>query len=495
MLATMLTLLPIFTSSMVINRITTTDDRELTYVSLAGGADIYISGVGLGTPFRPPTIFVGPTTCDVQSFTSSNTRIHCVLNGDLLPPPPDAYATSTTNPSYASGDAMSKAGDFRMLKLYAVPYGVTARQLREGGRHADCWHVGGTNHDCFVRVDASGTPRLERVLTPALQPGGLLRVAGQGVDGGLRGEAKVKARLVQAGGGQSIGCNSRYADDPTNALAHSDATSFSCRLDASAASLSGFFDLKLKVLANDRGDAYAAQATSKQLDVAGGATFDAEVLPRIASVAPRSGSAAGGTDLTVAGSGFGSNKTAIRVVVGGAHCAVTELSERSLTCRIEPLSADAPAAAARLESAPGERGLRWRHGEGDGGDVVVDAFATPAWAPSPTQPSTIDGWFESPCDCDVTFTVRGGGADATLRWSGGEGAAASEVLAAVSGGGPASAEWPAWPLAAAGWRAAAVSRKVSLTAGGRYFLRSRAPPAPAAARSARACTHRSRRRR
>ena len=80
MLVTMLTLLPIFTSSMVINRITTTDDRELTYVSLAGGADIYISGVGLGTPFRPPTIFVGPTTCDVQSFTSSNTRIHCVLN-------------------------------------------------------------------------------------------------------------------------------------------------------------------------------------------------------------------------------------------------------------------------------------------------------------------------------------------------------------------------------------------------------------------------------
>ena len=134
MLTTTLTLLPIFTSSMVINRITTTDDRELTYVSLAGGADIYISGVGLGTPFRPPTIFVGPTTCDVQSFTSSNTRIHCVLNGDLLPPPPDAYATSTTNPSYASGDAMSKAGDFRMLKLYAVPYGVTARQLREGGR-------------------------------------------------------------------------------------------------------------------------------------------------------------------------------------------------------------------------------------------------------------------------------------------------------------------------------------------------------------------------
>ena len=331
---------------------------------------------------------------------------------------------------------MSKAGDFRMLKLYAVPYGVTARQLREGGRHADCWHVGGTNHDCFVRVDASGTPRLERVLTPALQPGGLLRVAGQGVDGGLRGEAKVKARLVQAGGGQSIGCNSRYADDPTNALAHSDATSFSCRLDASAASLSGFFDLKLKVLANDRGDAYAAQATSKQLDVAGGATFDAEVLPRIASVAPRSGSAAGGTDLTVAGSGFGSNKTAIRVVVGGAHCAVTELSERSLTCRIEALSADAPSAAARLASAPGERGVRWRHGEGDGGDVVVDAFATPAWAPSPTQPSTIDGWFESPCDCDVTFTVRGGGAGATLRWSGGEGAAANEVLAAVSGGGP-----------------------------------------------------------
>ena len=42
MLATLLTLLPIFTSSMVINRITTTDDRELTYVSLAGLSLIHI---------------------------------------------------------------------------------------------------------------------------------------------------------------------------------------------------------------------------------------------------------------------------------------------------------------------------------------------------------------------------------------------------------------------------------------------------------------------
>ena len=356
MLATMLTLLPIFTSSMVINRITTTDDRELTYVSLAGGADIYISGVGLGTPFRPPTIFVGPTTCDVQSFTSSNTRIHCVLNGDLLPAPPGRSVRHLDHQSVVRvGRRDVEAGDFRMLKLYAVPYGVTARQLREGGRHADCWHVGGTNHDCFVRVDASGTPRLEKVLTPALQPGGLLRVAGQGVDGGLRGEAKVKARLVQAGGGQAIGCNSRYADDPTNALAHSDATSFSCRLDASAASLSGFFDLKLKVLANDRGDAYAAQATSKQLDVAGGATFDAEVLPRIASVAPRSGSAAGGTDLTVAGSGFGSNKTAIRASSAAPTAPLAELSEQP---HVPDRAAEAPTRRRRRRGCAGARRAR-----------------------------------------------------------------------------------------------------------------------------------------
>jgi hypothetical protein len=83
--------------------------------------------------------------------------------------------------------------------------------------------VGGTNHGCFLRFDLGGTPRLTSLSTPVVQPGGLLRLTGHGIDGGLKGVAMVEGRLQQDASGTILGCFSRDEDqngDPAQDLKH-----------------------------------------------------------------------------------------------------------------------------------------------------------------------------------------------------------------------------------------------------------------------------------
>ena len=72
--------------------------------------------------------------------------------------------------------------------------------------------MGGTNHGCFLRFDLGGTPRLTSLSTPMVQPGGLLRMTGHGIDGGLKGVAMVEGRLQQDATGTILGCFSRDED-------------------------------------------------------------------------------------------------------------------------------------------------------------------------------------------------------------------------------------------------------------------------------------------
>ena len=113
----------------VIQRITGANRSELTHLSAAGGAHIYLSGTDLGSAFAPPTIFVGnrqQAECVVQPFTSNRNRLHCIVHADGLPLPPYTY---------------DPAGSFVSYPLQAY----------KSGRSAQCWHTGGTNHGCFLR--------------------------------------------------------------------------------------------------------------------------------------------------------------------------------------------------------------------------------------------------------------------------------------------------------------------------------------------------------
>jgi hypothetical protein len=141
---------------------------------------------------------------------------------------------------------------------------------------------------------------------------------------------------------------------------------------------------------------------------------------------------AGGTDLTIVGTGFGSDTAALRINVGSASCAVTSITDVALYCRIEPLSsglAEPPVAIGTMKSTPGERGARWQWATGK--HVLLPSFATPVdWTEAGTT-TFIDGWFEAPVDGEVTFMLRQD-AVSKLYWSGSDIANRTTTLASVT---------------------------------------------------------------
>ena len=118
--------------------------------------------------------------------------------------------------------------------------------------------------------------------------------------------------------------------------------------------------MSLEVFANHRGFAY--HEAQRQVDIAGGLLFDAELVPRITAVSPRLGSLAGGTDVTITGAGFGSDSAALDVLVGGVPCAVSSMHldglVSALTCRV----AYRPPGTAEVVPMAAGRGARWRSG-------------------------------------------------------------------------------------------------------------------------------------
>ena len=266
----------------VINRVTGVNKSELTHLSVGGGQSVYLTGSEIGTPFAPSAIFVGingDARCVPQSFTSTTNRVHCIIDPEGLPPPKREYNADGATLSMWAGGETAVDGAFQDLPLFLVAM---------TGLHADCWHVGGVNHGCFLRFDLAGTPRLWRVLTSEVDGGSVLRVIGRGIDGGLSGDPQVTAKLYRGSnwwdGGTALGCLARYADDAAVATAHTSEREYACRLEALRAGLAaGPFNLSLHVHTAGRGDAYTRLSTSKRLDVANAATYDLALLAPLPS--------------------------------------------------------------------------------------------------------------------------------------------------------------------------------------------------------------------
>ena len=391
------------------------------------------------------------------------------------------------------------------------------RYVIKDGKHADCWHVGGINHGCFLRFDLGGTPRITHVKTAVLQASAFMRIGGSGIDGGLLGAPLAGAKLHREyltkgpgsikGDGTYVGCASRYddTDSPSAAVAlgYTDSSSYSCKVEAlkgawratptpphlypstpspphapsqppdaarglaTGGLAAGFFNVSLEVFANHRGFAY--HEAQRQVDIAGGLLFDAELVPRITAVSPRLGSLAGGTDVTITGAGFGSDSAALDVLVGGVPCAVSSMHldgvVSTLTCRVayRPPGADgvAPMAAGR--------GARWSSG---GTQMLLADLSTRAWASGLDGGggATVEAWFEAPHTGAVSFLLP---KDATGTLSiAADPWATPTTLATVTAATTTLSPWPTWPADAAG---GAVAAKVSVTAGRRYWLKLSCP--------------------
>ena len=157
----------------IIQRIEGAGGQEITNASVAGGSHIFLVGTNLGSPFSPPMVFVGSVArCDVQPFTSTKNRLHCIVNPRKLPPITADY------------DAAGKE--------VSLPLRVF-----KGTRLAQCWHSEGRNQNCMVLFDSAGTPRVTSVLTPVLEAGATVRVAGYGLDGQIVGDAVTTVLVVR----------------------------------------------------------------------------------------------------------------------------------------------------------------------------------------------------------------------------------------------------------------------------------------------------------
>ena len=298
--------------SMVIQRVHGMADSEIAFASSGGGTHMYLTGTDLGSAFAPPSVYIGSRAqieCNVQSFTSSDNRLHCIIAADSLPAPTPDYAPT---------------GNFVSLPI---------RVVKADGQIAHCWHVGGINHGCFARFDTGGTPRVLRVLTSTVESGGTLRVSGQGIDGELRGAQRLAATLFRGAtpvlgkcgekdcqassvGAETLNCASRpdsngdgvfgLTQNALQALSFSDDTHFGCVLDGLDGGLvGGFFNLSLHAISDEhhRGDSYLGFLHTRLVDIETGEPFDAEAPPRITAVGPASGSLAGGAELTISGTG------------------------------------------------------------------------------------------------------------------------------------------------------------------------------------------------
>ena len=125
-------------SAFVVQRVSGANQSELKYLSAAGGAHVYIGGTDLGSAFAPPSVFIGnqaQAECKVQPFTSNRNRLHCIVHADNLPPPDWKYDPNGRNISFPL-------------------------RVSKGARLAQCWHVGGANHGCFILCAPASAPPL-----------------------------------------------------------------------------------------------------------------------------------------------------------------------------------------------------------------------------------------------------------------------------------------------------------------------------------------------
>ena len=278
----------------VVQKIWGANDSQVLHASCGGGTHVYFSGANIGTAFAPPTVLLGlrgQLECTPQPFTSGRNRVHCIVSSENTPAPSPIYEA---------------AGAFVSMPM----------RVYKGGQLAKCWHGGGGDA-CAVRFDCGATPRILRVLTQSIESGGLLRLSGQGIDGGLVGAPLLAAAVYRGAvpivgtcgekdcqasnaGAETVGCTSRpdaggdgvtdLTQQSSRATAFSDARNFGCALETAASVRhGGFFNVSLSGITDPlhRGNAYLGFLANRLVDVAAASPFSVELVPRITDVSPR----------------------------------------------------------------------------------------------------------------------------------------------------------------------------------------------------------------
>ena len=470
-----------------------------TTLGVGGGSSIFVTGTDIGDPFNAPVVLIGNnpnplmTLCSVQSFTSTATRIHCVVDSTRLP----ALPAAQWGVSYA-----------KQLSLHVLV----------GGRAAICdngANIGGTGiGDCRLTFDVGGTPLVESIHTPVISAAGaVLRLQARSREpylGAIANSSDGDASIVAGAtnvttvairlrrGTSFAGCILLDEDAPyPMPLFHPlgppltpDTHHVGCRVRAEAHDAAGFWDaveMTDTTLAN-RGTAVVALG-AKRVDLATNTLYEVETTPRISSVVPATIPPSGGVALTIHGAGFGGRPCDLQIEAAGVMCAPIRASrdDGSVTCLMAAMDNESTADSTAFV---GDRGVDWEwweHGASSQADLsplsaLRNLPAFPASADGTTlladftMPSggcwsaqcaggRLSGWLTPSVSGTFSFVLRAD-AEAELWWSTNRSALATVPLANASANGVATA----WQQGSVGPNDSHVSPPQQLVAGERYWL-------------------------
>ena len=177
------------------------------------------------------------------------------------------------------------------------------------------------------------TPAVVAIDTPVLEAGSILRLRGRhlsGPDASIRiyraaASGAIASRMLSTAGGveRRLQCAQDDGEGHLYARSGVDASTgeeyAACRTFTNPVGVpAGHWNVTLIQMGGNRGKALV-ESGARRVDLSSDDIYDLDTLARVYSVFPRAGSAAGGTMLTVRGSGFGSMASEVEVEVGGVR--------------------------------------------------------------------------------------------------------------------------------------------------------------------------------
>ncbi|XP_074659740.1 fibrocystin-L-like [Tubulanus polymorphus] len=303
--------------------------------SINGGLDITLSGYGFH-PSSKPSVKIGTKDCSVLGYT--NTRVDCTVPGQAVAgvldlvvksngysfPKAEFSYTNATTPEVSSVNPNAGSIDTK-LTIAGSGFGndVNGVIVNVGAVKCNVESVTDTQTICSAGASPAGQYRV------------YVHVAGKG--NATSNEdfnyiitvTSISSSEGSFAGGQTLKLiGSGYTEGDTSVqicekkceivkLTH---TQLACKVPANTGTDDNLVcDLKVA-------------AGTSELTSAAAFTYKVALTPTITDVTPKRGGTAGGTNLTIQGSGFSSTSGSTRVEIGGAECVVTSVNSTTIQC-------------------------------------------------------------------------------------------------------------------------------------------------------------------